>query len=137
MKILELLTPKRKIGNIGERAGEKFLKKNGYKILARNYTAFDAETDIIAMKDGTLAFVEVKTRTLGHLDAREARPASAVNAEKQRKLIRCAKAFMSTNCELRGKMRFDIIEVYLTENEKVAEIKHLISAFNYNTAYQK
>ena len=137
MKILEILTERRKTGNIGERAGEKLLKKNGYKILARNYTAFDAETDIIAMKDGTVAFIEVKTRTLGHLDAREVRPAAAVNPEKQRKLIKCAKAFMSTNYELQGKMRFDIIEVYLTEKKKIAEIKHLISAFNYNTAYQK
>ena len=135
MKILEILTPKRLIGNIGERAAARLLRKGGYKILQKNYAAFDAEIDIIAIKDGTVAFVEVKTRTLGHEDAREARPASAVNPEKQRKIIKCSKAFMSVNYQIKAKMRFDIIEVFLDENKKVAEIKHLISAFNYNTAF--
>ena len=135
MKILEILTPKRQIGNIGERAAARHLKRGGYKILDRNYTAFDAEIDIIAIKDGTVCFVEVKTRTLGREDAREPRPASAVNPEKQRKIIRCAKAFMSSNYKIKAKMRFDVIEVFLHENKKVAEINHLISAFNYNTAF--
>ena len=135
MKILEILTERRKTGNIGERLAARHLKKNGYKILAKNYTAFDAETDIIARKGDTVAFVEVKTRTVGHSDAREARPASAVNRDKQRKLIKCAKAYMSHSYSLKAKMRFDIIEVYLTEQKKLCEIKHLISAFNYNTAH--
>ena len=135
MKILEILTPKRLIGNIGERAAARRLRQDGYKILEKNYTALDAEIDIIAMKDGTVAFVEVKTRTLGHEDAREPRPASAVNPEKQRRIIKCSKAFMSANYKIKAKMRFDIIEVFLDENKRVAEIKHLISAFNYNTAF--
>ena len=35
MKILEILTPKRLIGNLGERAAVKYLRKNKYKIIKR------------------------------------------------------------------------------------------------------
>ena len=63
MKILELLTPKRKIGNRGEKEACRFLKKNGYKIKRTNYVANGHEIDVIAENAKTLAFIEVKTRT--------------------------------------------------------------------------
>ena len=39
MNILKILTAKREIGNIGEQAAKKFLRKKGYKILECNYEA--------------------------------------------------------------------------------------------------
>ena len=136
MKILEILTKRRKIGNVGERAAARYLRKNGYKILERNYVACGYETDIIAKRDETVSFVEVKTRTVGHESLKEPRPASSVTPEKQRKLISCAKSFMSLNYTLKARMRFDVIEVMLDEQQRVQKINHLISAFNYNTAYK-
>ena len=51
MRILDILTPKRRIGNFGEREAVRLLRKKGYKILKRNYTALGAEIDIIAQKN--------------------------------------------------------------------------------------
>ena len=135
MKILEIKTKKREIGNIGEKLAAKFLKKSGYKIIKKNYADSGNEIDIIAKDDSYVIFVEVKTRTLGHQSAKEPRPASAVGPQKQRKIISAAKYFMATNT-LKRKMRFDIVEVYLTEEKtkKAEKILHLKSAFNYNTA---
>lgn len=137
MNILKILTPKRKIGNIGEKAAAKYLRRQGYRILERNFEAKKSEIDIIAKKDNLIAFVEVKTRTLGHESAKEPRPASAVTTEKQRKIISAASYYMSrTHKEAR--MRFDIIEVFLEENrKKPKEIKHLPGTFDLNTAYPK
>ena len=138
MKILEILTEKRKTGNIGERAAARFLKRNGYKIIERNYADSQNEIDIIAENKEYTVFVEVKSRTVGHRSPKEPRPASAVNPEKQRKIISAAKYYTAFNREHK-KLRFDIIEVYLTDEKKkkVKEILHLKAAFNYDTAMAK
>ena len=50
MNILKVLTPERRIGNLGERVAARHLRRKGYRILERNYTAAGAEIDIIAKK---------------------------------------------------------------------------------------
>ena len=137
MNILKITTKNRKIGNLGERAALWFLIKKGYFILKRNYTAADAEIDIIARKRGVIAFVEVKARNIKHLGKSEARPASAVTPEKQRKIIRTAGCYLVRH-KADERVRFDIIEVYLEDARrgvKLKEIKHIENAFDKNTAY--
>lgn len=139
LRILDVLTPKRVIGNIGEREAVRYLKKKKYKILEKNYTALGAEIDVIAMKDGVTAFIEVKTRNVKHLGYKEARPASSVTAEKQRKIIKTASYYISHN-RPGTRLRFDVIEVY-TEGEgksvRVKDIKHLEGAFDKNSAFDR
>ncbi len=136
MNIPKILTEKRKIGNIGERAAAKLLRKKGYKIIKRNYASLGHEIDIIAEDKTTTVFVEVKTRTAGHESLSEPRPASAVTPEKQRGIIATAKYFLGTH-QNAGHVRFDIIEVYLDNNKKVQKQLHLESAFNYNSAHKR
>lgn len=52
---------KQKIGEIGEKIAEKFLVKQGFSILDRNYTKKWGEIDIIAKKGNKLYFIEVKS----------------------------------------------------------------------------
>jgi len=138
MKILDLLTPKRITGNYGEKQAAKYLRRHGYKILARNYVAAGAEIDLVARTRDTTVFVEVKTRREGHENPCEPRPASAVTPEKQRKIISAARAFMRRERAV-SRLRFDIAEVILYDEKKpkVKEIRHLISAFSLDTAYQR
>ena len=49
----------RDTGNIGESLTAYYLERSGYKILRRNYTVKGGEIDIIAEKDGVIAFVEL------------------------------------------------------------------------------
>ena len=136
MKILEILTPKRKIGNIGEALAAKHLRKSGYKIIKKNYVALGNEIDIIAENKSTVAFVEVKTRTVGHVGKIELRPASSVTREKQRKIISTAKYFLGSKNNQK-RVSLDIIEVYLNEDKSLNKIMHIENAFNANTAYEK
>ena len=136
MKILEILTPKRRTGNIGEKFAEKHLKKNKYKILKKNYVAVGNEIDIIAENKDTLAFVEVKTRTVGHESPRELRPACAVTKQKQQKIIATAKYYLGTSNSEKH-VSLDIIEVYLNEDKTLNKIIHIENAFNANTAYER
>lgn len=136
MKILELLTAKKVVGNLGEAEAAKYLKKNGYKIVKTNYVADGHEIDIIAENCDTLAFVEVKTRTYGKENPNEPRPASSVTPEKQRKIIQAAKTYISfTRPE--KQIRFDVIEVIVSKDKKKCNISHLIQAFNADTAYRR
>ena len=137
MNILKILTSERKTGNLGELRAVKLLKRKGYKILERNYVACGAEIDIIAKKRGITAFVEVKTRNLKHIGHYELRPASSVTPEKQQKIIKVANYYRRRHMD-DTRIRFDVIEVYLEDESKVMkvkDIKHLESAFNFNTAY--
>lgn len=52
----------RDIGNKSEDAAAEYLEKQGYKVLERNWRTRMCEIDIVASKDGTLYFVEVKHR---------------------------------------------------------------------------
>ena len=137
MQILKIKTEKKQLGTLGEKMARRYLKRNGYKIKAKNFVADGHEIDIIAEDKEVLAFIEVKTRTLGHENPNEPRPASSVDAQKQRGIIKAAR-FYSAYSAVKKKKRFDIIEVYVNhKNGKygLAEIKHLKNTFNLNTAY--
>lgn len=140
MEILKVDTEKRRIGTIGEKMAARYLFFRGYRILERNLVIDGREIDIVARRGDTLAFVEVKTRSIDKLDPHEPRPASSVTPEKQRKIIGAAAQYKGMNyarCEgLR--MRFDVIEVLLEKKNnryKRQAINHLIAAFDKDTAY--
>ena len=133
MKILNVLTPKRKLGNLGEKYAAKHLKKSGYKIICKNYVAIGTEIEIIAENKDAIAFVEVKTRTEGTSSPFEPRPASSITPEKQRKIISAAKYYLATKTVTKH-VRLDVIEVYVDDKQKKSRIVHMENAFNLNTA---
>ncbi|MBQ7390720.1 MAG: YraN family protein [Clostridia bacterium] len=139
MKILNIKTPKALLGKYGEKMARRYLRRHGYRIIKKNFVAESNEIDIIAENRETLAFVEVKTRTIGHENPNEPRPASSVDQKKQRGIIKAATFYTAYNPTPKKK-RFDIVEVYVNQkNGKyyLAEIKHLINTFNLNTAYER
>lgn len=137
MNILEILTPKRLLGNFGEREAARLLKRKGYKIIKRNFTADGSEIDIIAECAEAVVFVEVKSRSTDKINPKESRPAAAITPEKQRKIINAAKIYCAFNPKDKKK-RFDVIEV-LVEGEgkarRVKDIKHIMGAFDKSSAY--
>jgi len=111
-------------GTLGERAAKKHLQKNGLKFLAANFRSARGEIDLIFRDEDCLAFIEVKTRSSENW----ARPAAAVNAARRRRLSQCALDYLRRLKNPPVKIRFDIVEVLLTENE-VREIRHLPNTF--------
>ena len=102
------------------------LERKGWTVLARNYCCRFGELDIVAQKDGVLAFVEVKLRR-GSSFA----PARAfVTAEKQRKLRTAAELYLQ---EHPGPLqpRFDVAEVYAPPGEQTVRpvVTYIESAF--------
>ena len=117
-------------GRIGEDAAARYIFLQGYRIPERNFVSGKNEIDIIAEKKGTYVFCEVKTRVQEFGESLPfGRPATAVNAAKQRHLISAANTFADRHKRENKRYRFDVIEVYLTPAYKVSHICHMESAF--------
>lgn len=103
------MTRKREIGDFGEEITSKYLEKNGYRILGRNYSKPFGEIDIIAIKGDMISFVEVKTRKSDDF----AYAAEAVDFYKQERIKRASQAFLMERKLTDFFISFDISEVYL------------------------
>jgi putative endonuclease len=119
--------PERTLGQRGERAAAKFLKRRGYEILATgDRLRHRDELDIVAADGRTVVFVEVKTRSSqdrGH-------PAEAVDAAKQRRLTKLAVTFLKRHRLLDYPARFDVIAVTWPETSRKPQIEHIQNAFD-------
>jgi len=85
----------RRTGIRGETFAYWYLRRMGYVFVARNYTPRSAkgELDLVGYDGGTLAIVEVRTRTVR--EELTALPELSVTEEKQRVLARTAKRFLA------------------------------------------
>ncbi len=111
-------------GRSGERAAKRHLKKAGLKFLYANFKGDQGEIDLVFRDGEILVFVEVKTRSSESWTS----PASAVNAEKQRKIIATARDYLRLLENREIPVRYDIVEVLLDAG-RVTEIRHQPNAF--------
>ncbi len=118
-------------GELGERAAKRHLQKLGLKFLAANFRTDRGEIDLIFRDGDCLAFVEVKARSSEDWT----RPAAAVDAERRRRLSRCALDYLRLLKNPPVKIRFDIVEVLLADGE-VREIRHLANTFALSKPYR-
>lgn len=113
-------------GALGEAYTARQLTRSGYEILARNYRCPYGEIDIIACRDGILAFVEVKTRSKTAWYS----PGTAVTASKRQKLI-CTAQWYLERFPRQLQPRFDVAEVYLEDGGAAVEhMRYLENAFD-------
>jgi putative endonuclease len=109
----------RQTGIRGETYAYWYLRRHGYVLVARNFTSpgIKGEIDMVGYDGQTLAFVEVKTRTIVE-PARSlqssSRPApltpeEAVNWEKRRNLSRMARQFLRTRQIETAPCRLDVL----------------------------
>ncbi len=111
------------LGRRGERAAERHLRRNGYRIVVRNFRAAGAEIDLVAIDGDILVFVEVKTRRSRAAGA----PEEAVDERKQTRMRRAAEVFARRYRADEIEMRFDIVAV--DASGKRLEIELLRNAF--------
>jgi putative endonuclease len=113
------------LGERGEAAAARFLKRLGYTIIARGSHIRRGEIDLIAVDGRTLVFVEVKTR-ISH-DA--GHPAEAVDREKQRRLTRLAIDYLKRHGLLDSRARFDVVAITWPSGRRRPIIDHFKNAF--------
>ena len=128
MGILKRFSPgnkRKRLGNRGERHAAKWLRKQGYLILHRNFRLGDDEADLIALDpDGkTIVIIEVKTRSDDRIP-----PEEAINHKKRFRMARMASRLAKTR-DYQGRcMRLDAIAIHWPEGGE-PDLRHYPNAF--------
>lgn len=101
----------RRTGVRGETYAYWYLRRLGYVFVARNYVPRGAkgELDLIGYDGATLAFVEVRTRTVR--EEMSALPELSVTTDKQRVVVRTAQRFLAERHVGDCPCRFDVLAI--------------------------
>jgi len=99
-------------GQEGERLARDYFDKKGYEILHTNWRYGHLELDIIALKDGMLHFIEVKTLSEGSVGL----PEESVNRKKMLNLLKAAELFMNIK-HYAGPIQFDVLAIILKKSD--------------------
>ncbi|MGD9587743.1 MAG: YraN family protein [Pyrinomonadaceae bacterium] len=114
----------RKVGDRGELLAAEYLVSQGYRLVMSNFSVpigrsatgaqITGEIDVVAIDNGILCFIEVKTR----MSDRFAGPLAAVDLRKQRQIIRAARAYRKVFGIAGLAFRYDVVTVLLTDPRK-------------------
>ena len=120
----------RKTGDIFEEKTARWMKKNGYKIVARNWTKPPHELDIVAIKGKTLVFTEVKSGSGVFFEDPETR----IDEKKMRSLAVAAKQFVldlsMKNIDVKQlDIRFDAAAITFDKDKNITEFKYYENYF--------
>ena len=94
------------VGHTGEAVAAKYYQQRGWLLLNHNYRTRLGELDLFCIRK-TPSLCRVKTRTGAMLD----RPAAAVDARKQNRLILAAQQYLQHSPYRDAAIRFDVVEV--------------------------
>ena len=117
----------RDLGAFGEDLAEKFLQKNGYKILQRNFRSRFGEIDIVAQDKDVLVFVEVKARWSEKFGL----PEEAITPWKLRSIIKTTQYFQLLNPKLPEALRIDLVAIELSSSGEVKRIEIIKNISGY------
>jgi len=123
---LRTMSEKQKIGKLGEKIAEKYLKSKNYQILEKNFWVKISgrkfgEIDIIAKKDDKVVFLEIKTLSRAQKISAEEK----VNFKKIQKIRKTAEIWLEKNPEYKNFcLQVDVIAVLLNFETRIAQIRH-------------
>lgn len=110
------------LGKYGEEQAQNYLKECNYVILHTNWRYRRNELDIIAVKEGVLVVVEVKTRSENPFQ----RPEDAISMQKIKRTVAAADVYVR-KFEIDLPVRFDVITVIKSSTDCI--IEHIDNAF--------
>jgi putative endonuclease len=96
---------RREVGAAGEDAVARWYGEAGYSVLSRNWRVREGEIDLVARRDRTIVFCEVKTRRGDAFGT----PAEAVTPRKQARLRKLAVRWLGENPNEAGSARADVL----------------------------
>lgn len=123
-------TEKRQFGDFGESVACRFLMKQGFSIVERNYLKPWGEIDIVAKKGKTIHFIEVKSVKRGSLgdvihETDAYRPEDNIHEAKLKRLARTIQTY-SLEQGIEDDWQFDIAVVYIDKTMQKAKVQLLL-----------
>lgn len=114
---------RRELGRRGEAVAEAFLRDRRWTIVERNFRCRAGEIDLVALDEGVLVFVEVRSRRGTRLGT----PLESVDPRKQAQVARVARHFVAVRGLTDRDARFDVIGVRF--DDEPPAIEHVRGAF--------
>ncbi len=119
---------KKDIGDLGEKVTIEYLRRQGFEFIDRNVSRKTGEIDVIALKDDTLHFVEVKTVVKNLFpDPRSVRdeydPSFNLHQLKIRKVARTSEWYVA-NKGWEGDWQVDAALVWLRKSDGMAKVQY-------------
>ncbi|MCL5108698.1 MAG: YraN family protein [Chloroflexi bacterium] len=111
--------PRRGLGRAGEDLAAEHLRRQGYRLVARNVRLPGGEIDIVAQEGDCLVLVEVRTRR----GARLGTPEESITPAKKERLCRLADAYLATLAEQPSGCRMDVVAVEMTANGRLLRVE--------------
>jgi putative endonuclease len=108
-RLLRLTPRSRALGRRAEDLAHRYLQRQGYRVVARNFTprGGHGELDLIAWHGDRLVVVEVKSRQSDDFGS----PDRALDEDKRRTLFRVAREFARRAEVPWDRVRFDLVSV--------------------------
>lgn len=122
--------PPHELGRRGESLAAGYLLGRGWTILAANYRFGRREVDLIVLRHGVLAFVEVKTRAGAGYGA----PEEAVTRLKRREIELVAREYLVRHPSGDVDVRFDVLSIVVGPDGRVGHVTHLEDAWRPESA---
>ncbi|MDA0328905.1 MAG: YraN family protein [Gemmatimonadetes bacterium] len=113
------------LGVWGEEMATRRLETDGWHVLERNYRHGRHEVDLIAVRRGILAFVEVKTRSGDTFGP----PEEAVTHRKRREIEKVARDFLRRHTPRDLCVRFDVVAIVVTRGTHLVRYEHIEDAW--------
>lgn len=109
----------------GIKAATRFMERQGYEILERNFQSKSGSVDLIVSDDDNLVFVEVKTRS----NADRGLPEESTTRETRDRNEKIAVEYLSTHEVTDTAVRFDVISILVVSEDR-AFLRHHINAMS-------
>jgi putative endonuclease len=111
-------------GTAGEKIACNYLTDKGYSIIETNYRCREGELDIVARRQDTLVFVEVRTKK----SYRFGTPEESITALKKEHLRAAAEHYLQEHQDLPVDRRIDVIAIMMNVSGKLNRIDHIENA---------
>ena len=112
------------IGTLGEKLALRFLEVKGYRVKCKNFRTPFGELDIVAKHEGSIIFIEVRTRTTSSLGP----PSLSVTRVKQAHIIKNALFYLKRYGRPDSDWRIDVVSVKLDSRLTLENIEHIENA---------
>jgi len=106
------------LGRLCEDEAARFLKREGYRILERNYRSVFGEIDIVAKESGYIVFIEVKSRSYPLFGP----PHLRINRKKKKNIVNTAHSYLKKRGLEAADCRIDVVSICLDKEEGRVEL---------------
>ncbi|MCY4529724.1 MAG: YraN family protein [Chloroflexi bacterium] len=110
-----MTTRRQRTGELGEELASRRLRDAGYRILERKHRTPHGEIDLVCERDGTVVFVEVRTRRPSGFGS----PEESITPEKAAHMSDSAQHYIQSACVEYHDWRIDLVAIELAHNGRL------------------